>query len=124
MPTRPTIYFDKAGPENTQVVPLAVRERAEELGIGHVVVASSSGRAARCMQQALEGSPIKLVVVTHHAGYTGGDELELAPEVRRELQAQDVAIVTGTHSLSGVGRAFTSRFGGVTIPEVIGKSVV
>ena len=123
MPTRPTLYFDQPGQDNTEDVVWAVRERAEELGIAHVLVASSTGRAARALLKALEGSECRLVVVTHHAGYTGADELQIAPDVRAELAGKGVTIVTGTHSLSGVGRSFTSRYGGVTLPDVIAHTL-
>ena len=36
-------YFEKPGPQNTDAVASAVKERCQELGIKHIVVASNTG---------------------------------------------------------------------------------
>ena len=66
---RKSYFFDAPGAENTADAARFSRERAEELGVKTVVVASSSGKTAQVFSEALKGSGIRLVVVTHVMGF-------------------------------------------------------
>ena len=63
----PVTYFAEPGPQNTDTVLRLALARAEQLGIGHTIVASDSGRTARKALDAL-GATTKIVVVTNPAG--------------------------------------------------------
>ena len=60
-----------------------------------------------------------LVSVTHHAGFRGGDEIEVElKKIEKNWKTMDVQIYAGSHALSGVGRGISNKFSGVTPVEV------
>ena len=63
-------YFDAPGPANTKDAARFDVERAQELKIKKIVVASSSGETAKVFFDAAKGSGISLVVVTHVMGFS------------------------------------------------------
>jgi len=118
------IYFEKPGAENTDLTLDFALERALQSGIEHIVVATSSGNTAlklfdKARQHSFEG---KLVAVTYHCGFSGGDSISLSPEARERLAGAGVSIVMSSHALSGINRSFREKFGGLSIPEVIAES--
>ena len=120
MATGEILYFDRPGPKNTGALAVAVRERAQALGIRHVVVASNSGATALTLQRALADDGVAVVAVTEHAGWDGkGDDLTLTDTMRRRLEAAGVRVLTCSHALSGVARSITNKFGGVSHVEII-----
>ncbi|MBC7335392.1 MAG: hypothetical protein H5U01_03840, partial [Clostridia bacterium] len=113
------MYWDKAGPENTErTVELAVR-RAKELRLEHLVVASNTGRTAGyCLDKGLQ-----VVCVTHHVGFARPGEDEMAPETRSRLAAAGVKVLTATHLMAGLDRALRLKFGGLYPGEIIAASL-
>ncbi len=104
-----TKYWDKPGPENTLPTLEAAVERAEELGIRHLVVASNTGQTV----EPLIGRGFEIICVTHHSGYARPGENEMDEETRVQLTQQGVKVLTTTHLLANVERAVTNRFGGL-----------
>ncbi|MEN3186092.1 MAG: hypothetical protein ABDK94_01745 [Atribacterota bacterium] len=118
------LYFSRSGPENTLPALERALERAKELELEYVVVASSSGETGlllleKAQEVRYEG---KVVVVTYHAGFSGGDEWSLSPSKEEELRKQGVVVVRSSHALSGVNRSFRERFGGLSVPEIVAES--
>lgn len=118
------LYFSRSGPENTLPTVERAVERARELEIEHLVVASSSGETGlllleKAREKRYSGN---IVVVTYHAGFGGGDEWSLSPSKEEELRKHGAVVVRSLHALSGVSRSFRERFGGLSIPEVIAES--
>jgi uncharacterized protein len=114
-------YFENPGMENTDRLIELVKERAEELGIKTMVVASVSGESSLKLADAIPES--KIISITHHAGFRGGDELELKPQYQAELEKRGIPVYVGTHALSGVGRGISNKFGGVTPVEIIAETL-
>jgi len=92
-------------------------------GIRHVGVATSTGETGVRFLDALAGRDVKLVCVTHHAGFGEGDELDLVPEHAAVLRAAGVPLFVGTHALSGIGRSISTQFGGATPVELIAHTL-
>jgi hypothetical protein len=109
-------YFDTPGPANTADAARFSLERAKELGVKTIVVASTSGKTAQVFSEALKGSGLQLVVVTHVVGFTKPGEWEFSQETADILRKEGVKIVTGTHALSGLERALSRS------PKVSGGS--
>ena len=63
------IYFEEPGPENTEKLLAAARERARELGIKDVVVDTSHGVTALRALDFFEQLGLNLVAVTICEGY-------------------------------------------------------
>lgn len=118
-------YFERPGPENTGDAARFAVERAQALGIETVVVASSSGRTAMQFLEAVTGTGLRLVVVTHAVGFKTPGEWEFDQEIARTLQKSGMRVVTGTHVLSGVERAFSAsaKVGGGSRAEAVAEAL-
>ena len=113
------MYWPEKGPVNSGPTVELALARARELNIDHVVVASCSGQTARL----LVGKGVQVVCVTHHVGFTGPGKDEMPGEVRKELSAAGVRLLTTTHLLAGVDRGVRNQFGGVYPAEIIAQSL-
>ena len=120
-----TWYFDKPGPANTADAAKFAIGRAKELRIQTIIIASTSGKTAEIFHEAMKGSPLDLVVVTHAVGFTKPGEWEFSAEIARQLQKNGVKIVTGTHALSGLERALSRspKVGGGSRTEAIAEAL-
>ena len=123
MTVKEITYFDKRGPQNTEAVAEAVKKRCVELGIKYVVVASNTGETALKFWEALKDCDVKLVSVTEHAGFSGGDKVFLTPEMRDKLQDKGIEVLMASHILSGVGRSIGNKFGGISHVEIIAHTL-
>ena len=117
-------YFPQSGPDNTLATLDITLQRAKELGIKYIVIASRSGNTAlslesKAREMSYSGS---LIMVTYHAGFSGGDNISFPPSRREELEKKGVKIVMSSHALSGVSRSFRQKFGGLSVPEIIAES--
>ena len=113
------LYFEKPGRANTDAVVEAVCRRAEELGIGHLVVASNTGWTA----EKFLNRGLKVVCVTHHVGYKAPGEDEMEPEARKKLREAGVEVLTTTHLLAGVDRALRMKFEGLYPAEIMANTL-
>ncbi len=111
MKKREVIYFEKAGPVNTDACLEVVKRVIEEDGLKNVVVASTFGDTGLKFAKALKEIPyVNLVVVTHNYGFKEPGTNELAPEVRRELESLGAKVYTGTHVFRGIGASIRAYF--------------
>jgi hypothetical protein len=119
-----TYYFDKPGAANTKDAARFSVERAQELKLKKIVVASSSGNTARVFFEAAKGTGLSLVVVTHAMGFSKPGEGEFSEAIADDLKKQGVTIVTGTHALSGLERAISRspKLGGASRTEAIAEA--
>lgn len=118
-------YFDTPGPANTGDAARFSVERAKELGLKTIVVASSSGKTAQVFADAMKGSGLRLVVVTHVFGFAKPGEWEFSNGIAEQLRKEGVTIVTGTHALSGLERALSRspKVGGGSRTEAIAEAL-
>ncbi len=110
-------YFGEAGPANTDRCLQLARERADELGIEHILVATTSGQTGARAAQSFPGR--RVVVVTHSAGFKGPNIVELQPEQRRAIEASGADLLTCQHAFGGVGRAIRRKLGTYQVDEVV-----
>ncbi|NPV69623.1 MAG: hypothetical protein HPY55_03115 [Firmicutes bacterium] len=114
------MYWERAGAENTVATIEAAYARAREMGIKHVVVASTCGPTAR---KALELLPreggIKLIVVAHHSGFDEPGKQQMPAEIVSELRSKGVPVLITTHLFGGVDRAVANKFGGQYVGGLI-----
>lgn len=120
------MYWEKSGPENTEAtVDLAV-QTALTRGIRFVVVASNSGytlervlaRAGPALHHGLE-----VVGVTHHVGFEEPGYDEMPAEIRQVMAQKGVPLLTTTHLLAGIDRAFRLKFGGLYPAEIVAAAL-
>jgi hypothetical protein len=120
---RDIVYFEKAGGQNTDDTIRLALARAKELGIRHVVVASSSGTTGVLAATAFEGTGIKVIVVSHHVGFSGPGLRDMEEDNARQLKEMNIIILEASHALSGVERSVTRRLGGASRVESIAEAL-
>jgi len=111
-------YFEEPGEKNTEQTIAAALRRCKELGIKHIIVATTTGETAMKVAETC-GKDVKVVAVTLHAGiwemYGAPD-----PEKVRIAKSMGVEFLTCTHSLMGnVGNAVMEKFGGISWTDLI-----
>ncbi|MCL5126144.1 MAG: hypothetical protein M1511_16920 [Deltaproteobacteria bacterium] len=111
-------YFGKPGPSNTQLVLECVNNRARELGIKEVLVASVTGSSALRARDVLSPD-IHLIAVTHVAGFEKPDHQEMPPEIREKLLSIGINVLTAQHAFGGVGRGIRKQLGTYQVDEIM-----
>ncbi len=117
-----TTYFDKpGGDENTDKTLALAKQRAEELGIKTVVVASTVGNTAVKAVDVFKG--YKVIAVTHVAGMREPNTQEFTDENRKIVESKGGIILTTTHAFGGVQRALSRGDGPPAPLPVIGDTI-
>jgi hypothetical protein len=111
------VYFNEPGPQNTDETLRLAKERANELGIKTIVVASSTGETGVKASEIFKG--YNLIVVSHVAWFKGPNVEEFSSENREKILRNGGKIVTATHIFGGIGRAIRRKFNTMQIDEVI-----
>jgi hypothetical protein len=99
-----TIYFEKPGGENTDTAFALARQRAGELGIKTIVVASTTGKTAVKAMDAFQR--MRVIVVTHGTGFREPNTQEFTDENRKIVESQGGIMLTAAHAFGGISRAF------------------
>lgn len=114
-----TLLFEEKGPANTADTLEIAAQRAQQLGIDQIVVASSHGDTARQAFAVFDplGARVIAVTICHSwepKGWT------MSQETKADLTQMGVVVHTGIHALGdGVGSAFTEKFGGRSPEEIV-----
>lgn len=111
------VYFESPGPQNTRRTLELARERAEALGIQHIVVASVSGETGAQAADLFKG--YRLVVVTHSTGFKAPNEQEFLPSYRQLIERAGGQILTCQHALGGFARAVRRKLGSYQLDEIV-----
>jgi hypothetical protein len=106
-----SMYFESPGKVNTHQTLTAALEKARELGLDEVVVASTSGETAFAVLELFEGFGI--TAVTYHCGFLEPFKPIMLYRTRKQLEEKGVSVISATHALSGVERAVAKKHGGV-----------
>ncbi len=112
-----TVYFTNEGEENTDRVLELARERAEELGVQSIVVASTGGETGLRASKLFKGKNV--VVVTHSTGFSAPDTQELSEENRDGIMKEGARVLTCQHAFGGVGRAVRKKLGTYELEEIV-----
>jgi hypothetical protein len=114
-------YWNKPGKRNTdKTIDLALK-RAKQLKIKYFVVASCSGATTKKLLK--KGKNIKIVSVSHHAGFYKPGKCEMNKKTEEFLRKKGVAVYTGTHFFGGLGRAIRFKFGGLEPEELVANTL-
>ncbi|QLC49040.1 hypothetical protein HWN40_01525 [Methanolobus zinderi] len=116
-------YFDDVGPENTEELLKLSAERAAELGIKYVVLASTSGETALKAAEAFRDQDVKIIAITHQYGLKESGKWEVDEEKLKKLNELGVVMTTQSHMFSGVERAISKRIGGASRIDVISDTL-
>jgi len=105
------MYFDKPGKDNTQQTLQLAAQRATELEIKEVVVASITGNTAYKAIEIFDGP--RITVVTYHSGFKEPFKSEMPEEVKKDLYKKGVRVIAASHALSGIERSIAKKHSGV-----------
>ncbi|MFQ6063258.1 MAG: pyruvate kinase alpha/beta domain-containing protein [Methanosarcinales archaeon] len=120
---KPILYFERPGEQNTKEVVRAVKKRAMELNIKHVVVASTTGATGIEVAEAFKDTNVKVIIVTNHYGFVQKGEWLVEEDNLKKLQDLDATVMTQTHALSGVERSLSNKLGGASRVETIAEVI-
>jgi len=111
-----TIYFERPGQENTAEVLRLAGQRAKELGIKTVVVASTRGETAAQAVTALKG--LRVIIVSHSQGFREANTNTFTEENRKVVEKGGGIIYTGTHLFAGLSRAIRNKYNTYVVGEL------
>ncbi len=116
-----SVYFEETGRQNSARTLEIAKQRAEELGIRTVLVASTLGETGAQAARQFQGYDV--VVVTHSAGFRGPNTQELTEENRAAIETAGARILTCQHALGGIGRAVRKKWGTYQVDEIIAQTL-
>jgi len=116
-----TVYFEKSGSENTDEVLRIAKQRAQELVIKTIVLASTRGDTAVKAMEAFPG--LKVIAVSHVTGLRQPDIQQFTEENRRLVESKGGVILTTTHAFGGLSRAMRTKFNMYVLGEVIANTL-
>jgi hypothetical protein len=114
-------YFGQPGRQNTARTLEIARQRADQLGIRTVLVATTQGETGVGAAQLFQGYDV--VVVTHATGFAGPNTQELTEENRAAIESAGAQILTCQHALGGVSRAVRKKWGTYAIDEIVAQTL-
>lgn len=112
-----TVYFENSGSQNSMETLKLAKERAEELGIKNILVATTAGETGVMASEVFKG--YNVVVVTHVTGFKEPDVQELLPENRGIIENNGAKILTATHAFGTLGRAIFKKFGAIQVDGIV-----
>ena len=117
--TVPCTYFEQGGPANTDRTLELAAARATQLGIGHILVATTTGETGLKAARRLPAPGRQIIIVSHSTGFAGPNTQELTPENRAAIEREGVSILTCQHAFGGVNRAARRKLGTYQLDEVV-----
>lgn len=114
-------YFSEPGEDNTDETLKAAKERADELGIRNIVVASTQGGTGFKIVNMFKG--YNVVVVAHVTGHKSSGVQELSKEMAEKIKAGGGKILIGGHTFSGVNKAIQKKFDTVYPAGIIAQTL-
>jgi hypothetical protein len=114
------LYFQRPG-DHTEETLRASKERADELGLNDIVVASTEGSTALKAIEVFTG--YNIVIVTHVTGYKEPGEQEVSENRMRKIREAGGKILTSTMVFSGVNQAIRKKFDTVYPAGIIAQTL-
>jgi uncharacterized protein len=119
--TSQTVYFDKPGKANTARTLQLAAERAAQLNINTILVATTFGESGRLAAQTFQGK--NMVAVSHAYGFKGPNTQELTQENRSAIEAAGGTILTCQHAFGGVNRAVRKQLDTAATDDIIANTL-
>ncbi len=112
-----TVYFEKPGSHNTDETLRLAKERADELGVRNVAIASSTGATGVKASEIFRDKT--LIIVTHVTGFHEPNVQRFTPENRVIIEKNGAKMITAAHAFGTLGRAINRKFNTIQVDEVI-----
>ena len=111
------VYFEKPGRGNTEATLHIAKQRADELGIKTVLVASTEGDTAAMAVEILKG--LRVIAVSWCTGWGEPNVQRFTEENRKIVESKGGTILTTSHAFGGVSRAMRDKFNTSVIGDII-----
>lgn len=108
MPIKEILYFSEIGEINSDETLKIAKNRAEELGLKDVIVASTWGTTGVKVVEQFKG--FNVVVVPHVTGLREPGQQELTKENHKKIKEAGGKVVIAAHTFSGVDRAIQAKW--------------
>lgn len=106
------MYFEQPGPENTGKCLEIAFSAARERGIKNLVIASTWGDTAKkALDYKKDNQDLNIIIVTHNTGFKKPGVQEFSEEIRKEVEAQGIRVLTGSMVTRNLGRAIKNKLG-------------
>ena len=115
------VYFEKTGPENTEAALRIAKQRAEEIGIKKILVASTTGSVAIKALELLKG--LDVIFVSHSTGFSEPNVQRFTKETRKIVESKGGIILTATHVFAGLSRALRNKTNPVAIRDLVAETL-
>jgi len=117
------IYFGKGGVANTDKTLEVARERAKQLGIKDVVVASTHGGTALKAAKLFKDVKANVVAVTISDAFSK-EGWVMTHEERKKLEAEGIKVLTCSHALGdGVAASLAEKHGGISMEQIVTQTL-
>ena len=116
-----TVYFERPGRENTEETLRIAKQRADEVGIKTVLVASTGGDTAVKAIEAFKG--LRVIAVSHSAGFREPNAQEFTEENSKIFESKGGTILTTTHTFAGISRAVRQEFNTHVIGDIVANTL-
>ena len=116
-----TVYFKNIGKENTNEVLRIAKQRADELGIKTVLVASTEGDTAVKAVEIFKG--LRIIAVSHSVGFKEPNLQRFTEENRKMFESQGGTVLTTIHAFAGLSRAMRNKFDTYVIGDIIASTL-
>ena len=115
------IIFEKITPENTPVAIKLALEKAKETETDIILASSTGASAFAALELASKMEYTGRIIVITSVWSAGKNRL--SDENRQKLTDAGVILVTAAHTLSGVERSISGKFGGVYPVEIMAHTL-
>ena len=92
------------------------------LYIDNIVIASSTGKSALKLYDAIDGDA-EIINVTHHSGFKEENTLDISEEMLDELGEKGIVTFVGCHAFSGANRGVTNKYGGYAPLDIVSDTL-
>ena len=115
------LFFENASAQYTDEVLSLVKQRATELGIKSIVIASNSGNTAVKAVNALKG--FNVIVVSLATGSREPNLQVFTEENRKIVERAGGKVLTTGHAFGGVSAAMRDKFNTLQIGDIIANTL-
>jgi uncharacterized protein len=116
-----TVFFETAGKDNTEAVFDIVDKRMKELGIKHLIIASTYGDTAAKAVNTFKN--VKIVAVAHSEGFAQPNTQQFTQENKKIVEAKGGVVFVGTHLFTGLSHAMRKKFNMIEIGDIVANTL-
>ena len=115
------VYFSRSNEEATEMTLKLAHQRAEELGIKTMIVASTTGKTAVQATEVCRAS--KIIAVSHVMGMQEPNVLDFTDKNRELVEAAGGKVLTAAHAFSGLSAAMRLKYHTYSLGDIVANSL-